>query len=267
MEDPNWKSNYTTSEALNARHHAWARHAWTSGPFGADLVPQELDKSDKILDAGCGTGVHLQRLSERFPTAHLYAADLSSAMVLAVREACPGVDARRADLESLPWASDTFTGVLCLHVLYHVTDIPTVLGEFSRVLKPGGWAIVSTVSAGAGQEIVNLHNEACRKAGMSQWRVASIPSARFNTRNGGRYLRRVFTRVTYYPRRARLVFSDCEPAIDYYSSMEYYKAVERTAPAEAQRIQSILRLAIEKHISRDGSFTISKNCGTWLGYL
>lgn len=36
-----------------------------------------------------------------------------------------------------------FDGILCSHVLEHVPDDRRALGEFYRVLKPGGWAVLN----------------------------------------------------------------------------------------------------------------------------
>jgi len=44
----------------------------------------------------------------------------------------------RGDLESIPLQSNTVDYVLCMVVLEHTRDPRRVLGEFARVLKPGG---------------------------------------------------------------------------------------------------------------------------------
>jgi SAM-dependent methyltransferase len=53
------------------------------------------------------------------------------------REAYPGI-AVRADLASLPLRDGTVDGILCEMVLEHVPDAEAALGEFRRILKPGG---------------------------------------------------------------------------------------------------------------------------------
>jgi SAM-dependent methyltransferase len=53
------------------------------------------------------------------------------------REAYPGVKVR-ADLCALPFLSGTVDGILCEMVLEHVPDALAAIGEFHRVLKPGG---------------------------------------------------------------------------------------------------------------------------------
>ncbi|MFO8182600.1 MAG: methyltransferase domain-containing protein [Candidatus Aegiribacteria sp.] len=58
-------------------------------------------------------------------------ADLSMARVSA-----------RLDITSLPFENDSFDALICNHVLEHVMDDSTAIRELSRVLRPGGWAVV-----------------------------------------------------------------------------------------------------------------------------
>ena len=47
------------------------------------------------------------------------------------------------DGREIPFASDTFDGILCTQVLEHVINLDIILSECNRVLKPGGVMIVS----------------------------------------------------------------------------------------------------------------------------
>ncbi len=46
------------------------------------------------------------------------------------------------DLHEIPFTDDSFDMILCNHVLEHVNNDRTVLSEFWRVLRPGGFAIL-----------------------------------------------------------------------------------------------------------------------------
>ncbi|MGH7718181.1 MAG: class I SAM-dependent methyltransferase [Gemmatimonadaceae bacterium] len=48
------------------------------------------------------------------------------------------------DVTALPFATDTFHAICCVHVLEHVRDDLGAMRELYRVLKPGGWAFLST---------------------------------------------------------------------------------------------------------------------------
>lgn len=54
----------------------------------------------------------------------------------------PGRADRVADIQCLPFDSDEFDVVLCVHVLEHIPDDAAALLELRRVLRPGGWAVL-----------------------------------------------------------------------------------------------------------------------------
>jgi SAM-dependent methyltransferase len=98
----------------------------------------------RVLDAGCGPGLYAQELLAR--GADLVGVDASAAMVDLARTRL-GDRARvlQADLgEPLPFPDASFDLVVCALVIHHLDDRGACLGEFFRVLAPGGRAVVST---------------------------------------------------------------------------------------------------------------------------
>jgi SAM-dependent methyltransferase len=92
----------------------------------------ELPRSSKVLDAGCGEGVLVDEYAGR----------------LAIEGVDPNYSSERVrtgSLTALPYADDTFDSALCLDVLEHLTfeEQPRALAELRRVLKPGGRLLVS----------------------------------------------------------------------------------------------------------------------------
>ena len=49
----------------------------------------------------------------------------------------------KMDLVSTPFRSEIFDAIICIHVLEHIEEDREALRELYRVLKPGGWAVVS----------------------------------------------------------------------------------------------------------------------------
>ena len=47
------------------------------------------------------------------------------------------------NLAAVPYRSETFDALICIHVLEHVKDDRHAIQELYRMLKPGGWAFVS----------------------------------------------------------------------------------------------------------------------------
>lgn len=99
-----------------------------------------------LLDVGCGTGRHALRCAAA--GAQVTALDFSSGM-LEKAKGKPGADAVRFvvhDLtQSLPFAAAQFDRALCCLVLDHIPQPVTLLREIQRVLRPGGFLIVSVM--------------------------------------------------------------------------------------------------------------------------
>jgi len=87
-----------------------------------------------ILDAGCGTGLLMRQLA---PLGTVEGVDISEEALEYCRER--GLTSvRRADVNQLPFAADSFDVVTALDVLEHLDDDAAALREWRRVLKPGG---------------------------------------------------------------------------------------------------------------------------------
>ncbi|HEY1380391.1 MAG TPA: class I SAM-dependent methyltransferase [Gemmataceae bacterium] len=99
-----------------------------------------------LLDLGCGTGRHTIPLAAA--GAAVTAVDFSGEM-LALARAKPGaagVAFLRHDLhDPLAFADRSFHRVVCGLVVDHIRDLGGLFGEVRRVLRPGGFAVVSTV--------------------------------------------------------------------------------------------------------------------------
>jgi demethylmenaquinone methyltransferase/2-methoxy-6-polyprenyl-1,4-benzoquinol methylase len=113
---------------------------------------------ERILDVGCGPGTALVELGRVVgPGGRVVGVDLSPAMVgrAAARVAQAGladrVVVRVTDAAALPWPDGSFDGVLATFVLelFDTPEIPAVLGEWRRSLRPDGRiAVVSLSRAG-----------------------------------------------------------------------------------------------------------------------
>lgn len=104
---------------------------------------------DHVLDAGCGPGLltaELARLAGA--TGQVLAVDKSPDMLALARERCsrlPQAAFRQASIECLEDGDASFDVIVCTQVLLFVADVPAVLNEMRRLLKPGGrLAVVET---------------------------------------------------------------------------------------------------------------------------
>ena len=98
--------------------------------------------SGRLLNAGCGEGLYSSFL-ESFPDlTEIVDMDLTMPRVAAQRS-----DPRHRDIAGsvteLPLAEDSVDWILCTEVIEHVADDRAAALELGRVLKSGGFALVS----------------------------------------------------------------------------------------------------------------------------
>jgi len=87
-----------------------------------------------ILDAGCGTGFLTGKLQE---FGKIWGVDININALKYAKQR--GVMIQKASVESLPFSDNFFDLIISIDVLYHKrVDEKGALGEFFRVLKPGG---------------------------------------------------------------------------------------------------------------------------------
>jgi SAM-dependent methyltransferase len=104
-----------------------------------ELFPRQ--SAIKILDAGCGTGLLLQKLQQ---IGLGFGFDISvQALEFCSRRKLKNIS--RATVQHLPFETETFDAVISADVLYHrnVPEDRKALLEFYRVLKPGGYLILN----------------------------------------------------------------------------------------------------------------------------
>lgn len=136
----------------------------TRAPVGIEIIigclalnPRPLS-SQRILDAGCGTGNYAIALLAH--VGEVVAMDLNSAMLDiasskltdASRRAC--LTFHRASISALPFEDASFDGITVNQVLHHLprsgrdglAAYRQAFREFARVLRPGGALIINTCS-------------------------------------------------------------------------------------------------------------------------
>jgi ubiquinone/menaquinone biosynthesis C-methylase UbiE len=96
-----------------------------------------------VLDAGCGTG-RLTAVLDRLGL-EVSGVDLSPGMVGVARREHPGHRFEVGSMTDLDVADASLAGVVAWSTLIHVPDdeLPRVLAEFHRVLRPGGVVLVA----------------------------------------------------------------------------------------------------------------------------
>ncbi|GBC59432.1 SAM-dependent methyltransferase [Desulfonema ishimotonii] len=100
-------------------------------------------KGARIADIGCGCGATVGHLRKMYQL-EASGADMS-ALLLAEGRQASALPLIRASADALPYGNGVMDGLFCECVLSILPDPETALGEFYRVLKPGGCLVLSDI--------------------------------------------------------------------------------------------------------------------------
>lgn len=120
---------------------AFAMLHWLAASRAALLPPPARDGA-VLLDVACGGGLLAPHLAG-LPYHHV-GLDLGAAATRVARDA--GLRAVRGDARGLPFADGCADVVVAGEVLEHVPDMPSVVAEVCRVLRPGGLVLLDTLA-------------------------------------------------------------------------------------------------------------------------
>ena len=126
------------------------KNAFVSPMAPLILLKNKLRRSTgaKILDLGCGVGLHAIDLAKS--GYKVMGLDFSS---VAIKLASKNAKAAKVSVnftissmkQKLPFKKSIFDGIVCFRVLNHGTksEIYSVVNEINRILKPGGYVVIS----------------------------------------------------------------------------------------------------------------------------
>jgi len=123
------------------------------------LLP--LKRGDRVLDAGCGTGVLVPFILERIAeTGILYELDYAEKMIEVNRSRHERDNIRFivSDAENAPLDDASCNVVICFSCFPHFQDKEKATLALSRILKPGGVFAVSHFDSSEG---IKKHHESC----------------------------------------------------------------------------------------------------------
>ena len=109
----------------------------------AELIPQAARPGAVLVDLGCGAGLLAPHVITK-GYLHLGIDLVSSALAQARAH---GVVTIRADVTRLPLRDSCADVVSAGELLEHVVDVPAVVAEACRILRPGGLLVLDTLNA------------------------------------------------------------------------------------------------------------------------
>lgn len=124
---------------VDARFYASSPFYRATQPYGR-LIPFEKLKGKRVLEIGCGLGLHSQLIAEA--GAKLTSIDLTPRAVSLTQKRMElnGIesDVRLMDAETMGFAESEFDFVWSWGVIHHSAQTERIVSEVFRVLKPGG---------------------------------------------------------------------------------------------------------------------------------
>jgi len=135
-----WHGNYfkNHNRAVGPRRRLQQTIQWIS-------EHQSLNGQGIIFDLGCGAGITssaLEKLDYK-----IVALDQSFSMLEKAKvnssEAKTVIDFLQGDIETLPFATESFDFVVCLGVITYLKSAEQAIAEITRILKPNGNVILS----------------------------------------------------------------------------------------------------------------------------
>lgn len=98
----------------------------------------KITGNTRVLDVGCGISTVLHYINGR-----RFGIDPLADEYLTLYEYPEGIDVRKGFGEDIPFPTQIFDVVFCSNVLDHVTSPKRTLDEIYRVLKPGGYFVLT----------------------------------------------------------------------------------------------------------------------------
>lgn len=131
---------------LNKEGMIYQREQYAKGGLGVrywdyrDSSAFNYIKGNDILDAGCGEGITLEKLVNRFPQGKIVGIDTEAENIDICRQ--HNLPVQSGSVYDIPFADKSFDTVLFSEVIEHLDHPEQALSEIARVLRPGGRVIV-----------------------------------------------------------------------------------------------------------------------------
>lgn len=106
------------------------------------MMPKEVIRYPNVIDVGCGFGHSFDELATRFSPDFIVGMDadpnLGARASVAAKSCQCRVRLHAADAAHIDFPDNEFDLVFCHQTFHHIVEQETAMGEFFRILKPGG---------------------------------------------------------------------------------------------------------------------------------
>lgn len=133
------------------------------------------DPGDKMLEVGCGDGLHAERYANQFT---YYGVDLSDSLLKRASQRIDGTaeSLSQMDVMELQYPNDNFNAVVGTAILHHLEDPRKAINEWARVTKPGGSVTLMEPNYLFPKDLLTAHivEAEKHKTNMAPWRLREI---------------------------------------------------------------------------------------------
>jgi SAM-dependent methyltransferase len=247
------KRQYKDASRLNARIALHARFSTNPEPWwGWVRRMMHLPADARILEVGTGPADFWRANLEDIPAGwEITLSDFSPGMLDQARTNLGPAQKRfafaRVNVVDIPFADETFDGVIANFMLYHAPDLDRAIAELHRVLKRGGRLYAATNGPGHMKQLNDLIQQLDPDA------IIYAASSVFGLDNGADALHRHFPVANRYRYDDALRVTEREPLAAYAFSMDRSRRL-------SQHPESLYR-AIDQQIEQEGAFFIEKRSG------
>jgi ubiquinone/menaquinone biosynthesis C-methylase UbiE len=110
-----------------------------------DVILSKQDRNTiDFCDAGCGNGIYLNYLKNKYQSINLYGFDFSEKIIEIAKDNTKIKEIRVGNLENIQFDDKSFDLILCAQVIEHLLDDKKGISELYRILKTNGYLIIST---------------------------------------------------------------------------------------------------------------------------
>ena len=115
----------------------------------------EINPNAKVLDLGCGDGKWTKIVANKTRTKNIFGVDIDEGKTKKAKKR--GIQVLNADLnKKLPFDPNSFDAIHANQVIEHLDNTDNFVAEIYRVLKVGGYAIISTENLSSWHNIFAL---------------------------------------------------------------------------------------------------------------
>lgn len=134
----------------------------------------ERDEDARFLDLGCDDGIFSLKMAGKIGTKNVYGVEIVEERMILSQE--KGILTKNFDLNGgFDFENNFFDAIVANQVIEHLSNSDNFISEIYRILKPGGYAVISTENASSwcnifasimGWQIFSLTNFSSKKQGI-----------------------------------------------------------------------------------------------------